>query len=482
MKTNTLDFDAQALREKILDLAMRGKLVPQDSNDKPASVLLKKIKAEKEQLIKEKKIKKSKSLAPITDDEKPFDIPDSWEWVRFGDVGLLKNGKTPKKEDISSDNIYPYFKVKDMNNNNLYMENAKNWVGEKYSRQVMPKNTIIFPKNGGAILTAKKRILTQDSLVDLNTGGLIPYNDLNHKFIFYLFLSLDIKDFVKGSAVPTINSKKLKETLVPLPPLEEQSRIAAKIAQLFALLRKVESSTQQYAKLQTLLKSKVLDLAMRGKLVEQDPHDEPASVLLEKIKAEKEQLVKEGKIKKSKQLPPITDDEKPFDIPDSWEWVRLGDILKPEVHKKPVKDFYYIDIASIDNQYNKVVNPKKVIVKKDKIASRARQVLENDDILFSVVRPYLRNIAMVPKDNNYKIGATGFYVLKPYELINRKYIFCLTLSNYTVTNMTQKMRGDNSPSIRKSDMQNLIIPIPPRMEQDKIVNMIIRIYSAINLN
>ncbi|WP_269146115.1 restriction endonuclease subunit S, partial [Lactobacillus crispatus] len=91
----------------------------------------------------------------------------------------------------------------------------------------MPKNTIIFPKNGGAILTAKKRILSQDSLVDLNTGGLIPYNDLNHKFIFYLFLSLDIKDFVKGSAVPTINSKKLKETLVPLPPLEEQSRIAA---------------------------------------------------------------------------------------------------------------------------------------------------------------------------------------------------------------------------------------------------------------
>ena len=134
MKTNTLDFDAHALREKILDLAMRGKLVPQDPNDEPASVLLEKIKAEKEQLIKEKKIKKSKPLAPITDDEKPFDIPDSWEWVRFGDVGLLKNGKTPKKEDISSDNIYPYFKVKDMNNNNLYMENAKNWVGEKYSQ------------------------------------------------------------------------------------------------------------------------------------------------------------------------------------------------------------------------------------------------------------------------------------------------------------------------------------------------------------
>ena len=112
-------------------------------------------------------------------------------------------------------------------------------------------------------------------------------NNSNYKYIFYLFSNLNVKNYVKGSAVPTINSKKLKETIVPFPPLEEQSRIAAKIAQLFALLRKVESSTQQYAKLQTLLKSKVLDLAMRGKLVKQDPNDEPASVLLEKIKAEK---------------------------------------------------------------------------------------------------------------------------------------------------------------------------------------------------
>lgn len=479
MKTNTLDFDAQALREKILDLAMRGKLVPQDSNDKPASVLLKKIKAEKEQLIKEKKIKKSKSLAPITDDEKPFDIPDSWEWVRFGDVGLLKNGKTPKKEDISSDNIYPYFKVKDMNNNNLYMENAKNWVGEKYSRQVMPKNTIIFPKNGGAILTAKKRILTQDSLVDLNTGGLIPYNDLNHKFIFYLFLSLDIKDFVKGSAVPTINSKKLKETLVPLPPLEEQSRIAAKIAQLFALLRKVESSTQQYAKLQTLLKSKVLDLAMRGKLVEQDPHDEPASVLLKKIKAEKEQLIKEGKMKKSKPLPPITDDEKPFDIPNSWEWVRLGDVITilRGGSPRPIKKYLTNNSSGINwiKIGDSKPNSKYIESATEKIIpeglNKTREVHKGDFLLsnsMSFGRPYILKINGAVHD--------GWLVLSEYEqLFDKDYLYYLLSSSFINKQFVALATGSTVKNLNRERVANTIAVVPPLLEQKRIAVIIERL-------
>ena len=484
MKTNTLDFDAQALREKILDLAMRGKLVPQDSNDKPASVLLKKIKAEKEQLIKEKKIKKSKSLAPITDDEKPFDIPDSWEWVRFGDVGLLKNGKTPKKEDISSDNIYPYFKVKDMNNNNLYMENAKNWVGEKYSRQVMPKNTIIFPKNGGAILTAKKRILTQDSLVDLNTGGLIPYNDLNHKFIFYLFLSLDIKDFVKGSAVPTINSKKLKETLVPLPPLEEQSRIAAKIAQLFALLRKVESSTQQYAKLQTLMKSKVLDLAMRGKLVEQDPHDEPASVLLEKIKAEKRKMIKEKKIKKSKPLPPITDDEKPFDIPDSWEWVRLGEIgivTSGGTPRKAEKSYWddanipWITPAVMSKAQNNIIfdNDNVGKINQKGLSNSSAQLISANSIVVSSRAP-IGYINIVPFAYTTNQGCKS---ISTYAKVDSKYVYYAI--KFSVPDMYKRASGTTFKEISGTRFGETVIPLPPLEEQKRIITKVEKLQSSI---
>lgn len=466
MKTNSLDFDAQALREKILDLAMRGKLVKQDPNDEPASVLLEKIKAEKAELVKEGKIKKSKPLPEITDDEKPFDIPDSWEWVRLGWIGTLKNGKTPKKEDINDQGSYPYFKVKDMNNNQVYMNNIENFVNEKYINQLMPKDTIIFPKNGGAVLTAKKRILIQDSLVDLNTGGIIPNSNISFKYLFYLFRNLNIKDYVKGSAVPTIDSKKLRETVVPLPPLEEQSRIAAKIAQLFALLRKVESSTQQYAKLQTLLKSKVLDLAIRGKLVEQDPNDEPASVLLEKIKAEKEQLIKEKKIKKSKPLPPISDEEKPFDIPDSWEWVHVKDIttigsFKSVSPQNINQGENLIELADIEGNTGRLLNFEKVTSKVGSNKYRYNQ----GDVLFAKLRPYLRKVLIAP---NNGICTTELLPITGVQT-NNTYIYYIFLSDFFFDQISQEMHGVNLPRISPKKLSELIIPLPPIDEQSRIV-------------
>ena len=220
------------LKQSVLQYAMEGKLVKQNPSDEPASELIKKIENEKAELVKEGKIKKSKKLPAITDDEKPFDIPNSWEWVRLESISILKNGKTPKKQDISFKGKYPYFKVRDMNNNRIYMKNVKNYVGDKYKKQLMPKDTIIFPKNGGAVLTAKKRILVENSLVDLNTSGIIPLSPTYYKYIFYLFSSLDIRNYVKGTALPTIDSKKLKATPVPLPPLKEQKRIVAKIQKL----------------------------------------------------------------------------------------------------------------------------------------------------------------------------------------------------------------------------------------------------------
>lgn len=315
MKTNTLDFDAQALREKILDLAMRGKLVPQDPNDEPASVLLEKIKAEKEQLIKEKKIKKSKPLAPITDDEKPFDIPESWEWVRLGDLFDITSSKRVMKSEWKDTGI-PFYRAREI-------------VSIKNHRPL--KDPIFIDKKTyeGKIKISGKPNINDILLTGVGTLG-VPYivdNDkkfyfkdgniiwlknlinLNPKFISYVVQSPYMLKKInngRGTTVATLTIVRSNNLLIPLPPLEEQSRIAAKIAQLFALLRKVESSTQQYAKLQTLLKSKVLDLAMRGKLVGQDPHDEPAGVLLKKLK-----VLKESK-------------KQPHTIPKTWKWIVLG--------------------------------------------------------------------------------------------------------------------------------------------------------------
>ncbi len=471
VKTNSLDFDAQALREKILDLAMRGKLVPQDPNDEPASVLLEKIKAEKAELIKEKKIKKTKPLPPITDNEKPFDIPDSWEWVRFNDIGIMKNGKTPKKTDVKSNARYPYFKVKDMNINSLYMKIVENYVDEKYESQIFPKNTIIYPKNGGAVLTNKKRILIQDSLVDLNTGGIIPYENINFKFLFYMFQSFDIKKYVKGSAVPTINAKKLRETVVPLPPLSEQSRIAAKIAQLFALLRKVETSTRQYAKLQTLLKSKVLDLAMRGKLVKQDQNDEPASVLLEKIKAEKQELIKEKKIKKTKPLPPITDDEKPFAIPDSWEWVRLGDVLdvRDGTHGTPKYVSDGVPLVTAKNLRNGKIDFSniKYISESDAKKINERSQVNENDVLFAMIGT-IGNPVLVNTDRIFSIKNVA--LLKANTLINMRfvYMYILTIQDLLLKNAS----GGNQKFLSLRKINKLPFSLPPLPEQVKIIKMV----------
>ena len=241
MKTNSLDFDAQALREKILDLAMRGKLVPQDPNDEPASVLLEKIKAEKEQLIKEKKIKKSKPLAPIIDDEKPFDVPDSWEWVRVKTITTIENFKSLVPEKIKKgQNIIELADIESNTGKLINIEKVESRVGS---------NKYQYSK--GDVLFAKLRPYLKKVLIAPNNGvcttELLPIDGIktNNEYLYYIFLSdfffNQIKREMHGVNLPRVSPKKLSELIIPLPPLSEQSRIAAKIAQLFALLRKVES-------------------------------------------------------------------------------------------------------------------------------------------------------------------------------------------------------------------------------------------------
>lgn len=310
MKTNSLDFDAQALREKILDLAMRGKLVNQDPNDEPANVLLEKIKAEKVELVKEGKIKKSKDLPEITEDEKPFDIPDSWEWVRLGDVLLntIGGGTPSKKNQDYWNGKIPWISVKDVHKDELEITETQDTIStmglKNSSTNLIKANTLIAVMR---MAVGRIGVVKMNACINQDLRALITSKNFCDQYLLYIYSHLNFE--TSGITVKGLKINALLETIIPLPPLSEQSRIAAKIAQLFALLRKVESSTQQYAKLQTLLRSKVLDLAMRGKLVEQDPNDEPASVLLEK----------EG-LKESNEIP--------HQIPNSWSWIVLGSGVK----------------------------------------------------------------------------------------------------------------------------------------------------------
>ena len=471
MKTNTLDFDAQALREKILDLAMRGKLVPQDPNDEPASVLLEKIKAEKEQLIKDKKIKKSKPLAPITDDERPFDIPDSWEWVRLGDVNTYNSesvhpDRTPDKTfELYSVPIFPTRKPEIIKGEEIRSNKQAVETGDVLLCKINPRINRVWKVSN---FTDNENIASTEWIV-------VRQREITTEYLRYSLMAPYFRNLLQsnvsgvGGSLTRAKPREVRNYVLPIPPLSEQSRIAAKIAQLFALLRKVESSTQQYAKLQTLMKSKVLDLAMRGKLVEQDPHDEPASVLLEKIKAEKEQLVKEGKIKKSKPLPPITDDEKPFDIPDNWEWGRLGDVTTlGNFYSINPQDIQYgenlIELADIESGTGKLI--KQETVNGTVGSSKYRYFKGN--VLFAKLRPYLRKVLLAP---NTGVCTTELLPIDGIKIDNY-FLYYSFLSDFFFKQIEKEMHGVNLPRVNPKKLSEIVIPIPPVLEQERICNEI----------
>ena len=471
MKTNTLDFDAQALRDRILDLAMRGKLVPQDPNDEPASVLLEKIKAEKEELVKEKKIKKSKPLPAITDDEKPFNIPDSWEWVRFSELFNIEGGSQPPKStfsDTGGKGKIRLFQIRDYGENPvpvyIPIDKAKkiSQIGDILLARYGASLGKVFFAEYGAYNVALAKVLFNFKSEDF----------ILKKYLFYYFKSELYQNFVRSnsrSAQAGFNKSDLNRLVFPVPPISEQKRIAAKIAQLFALLRKVESSTQQYAELQTLLKSKVLNLAMRGKLVKQDPNDEPASVLLEKIKGEKAELAKEKKIKKSKPLPPITDEEKPFDIPDSWEWVRLGDIatlISGKTEKAFTSPFgvkaIYFKISDMNYEKNSLfaqTSQKSIVIDNE------NQFLPAGAVIFPKRGGAINtNKKRIVKCKNMVIDM-NLMAISPVNCDMGGWIYWW-FSSIDLKNIAN---GSNVPQINNKDIEPLLVPIPSLVEQKKII-------------
>ena len=490
MKTNTLDFDAQALREKILDLAMRGKLVPQDPNDEPASVLLEKIKAEKEQLIKEKKIKKKDWNLP--EKHKTDNLPQGWQKTSLKEITTpftLNDG-----DWILSKNMIPYSDVKLIQLGSIgegkYIDKGFKYISqdtfdELNCTEIKPGYLLInrlinkqkmmatiLPKIEGKLITA----------VDI--CWIAPSSYFNQEFMMYQLLSPAFQNKVNkltsGSTRKRISKGNLTSIELFLPPLEEQSRIAAKIAQLFALLRKVESSTQQYAKLQTLLKSTVLDLAMRGKLVKQDPHDEPASVLLEKIKAEKEKLVKEGKIKKSKPLPPITDDEKPFDIPDSWEWVRLGELVDVKGGKRVPKGSQLKDIQDY-KPYIRVSDMKHGTINTSKLKYATKSIYEqihnyfisSEDIYFSIAGT-IGKVGEIPQflDGALLTENASKLVLFDDNKIKKDYLIIVLGSELIKLQHRKVLSRVTQPKLALSKLKNTIIPFPPLSEQNLITKKI----------
>ncbi|AUC59769.1 type I site-specific restriction-modification system HsdS family specificity subunit [Cyanobacterium sp. HL-69] len=510
------------LRELILSLAMRGQLVPQNPDDIPARDLLKDIETEKQRLIDEKKLKKSKPLPEITADEIPYDIPDSWQWVRLGDIFQLKSGYSFSKQDEIETGDFIYLKVGEMNlvENEIYIKTSSIYLkeSEKVLSSLIPANSIIFPKRGGAIATNKKRLVTQPICVDTNIMSMICPRLIDLQFAYHWILSIDLARLNSGTSVPQINNKDLNPLLFPLPPLEEQERIVEKIETLMEKCDRLEKLHQekeakrlkiQIAVGDKLLKATdkkgfddawqfmrdnfetiysvkenvkqlrqiILQLAVMGKLAPQDDNDKPAQQLLKDIEAEKQQLIKEGKIKKQKPLPEITPDEIPYDIPDSWEWVRLGDsMLKVTdgTHKSPINiqkgDFLYISAKNIKNEGISLDNVTYVTKEiHETIYSRCNP--EFGDILY-IKDGATTGIATINNLKEQFSMLSSVALIKQPRQIYNKFLLLSLKSPFFYKEIRADMSGVAITRVTLKKIKAFIVPLPPLEEQRRIVEKV----------
>lgn len=482
----------EQLKASILQYAVEGKLVKQNPNDEPASELIKKIENEKAELVKEGKIKKSKKLPAITDDEKPFDIPDSWEWVRLGKIGIVTSGGTPRKveksywEDADIPWITPAVMSKAQNsiifdNDNVGKINQKGLSNS--SAQLISANSIVVSSRApiGYINIVPFAYTTNQGCKSIST-----YSEVDNRYVYYA-IKFSVPDMYKrasGTTFKEISGTRFGETVIPLPPLEEQKRIVAKIEKLMSL---VDEYAESYNRLQKIdnefedkLKQSVLQYAMEGKLVKQNSSDEPASELIKKIENEKAELVKEGKIKKSKKLPAITDDEKPFDIPDSWEWVRLDTVLdvRDGTHDTPkyVKNgIPLITSKNISNGHLDFSNIK-YISEKDFTEINKRSNVEKGDIIFAMIGS-IGNPVIV--DTDRKFGIKNVALLKNINhSLDMNFVlhYLYLLENLWIKNAS----GAVQKFISLKKIRSSLIPFPPLEEQRRIVEKVEELQSSIS--
>ena len=431
-------------------------------------------------------------------DEVPFDIPDSWEWVRLGSIGDWGSGATPSRThpEYYGGNI-PWLKTGDLNDGyiNSVPEFITDLALEKTSVRLNPIGSVLIAMYGATI--GKLGILSIPATTNQACCACLPYSDFYNEYLFY-FLMSQKQSFIKrgeGGAQPNISKEKIISTLMPVPPVEEQHRIVNRLKILLPLIEKYANTELAVDRLNKdfpeALKRSILQWAVQGKLVPQDPSDEPAEALLERIREEKQRLIREGKIKKDKHESIIfrrdnshyekldgteycIDNELPFEIPENWCWVRLRSIVYNRGQATPNTAFCYIDIGSIDNK-NQKLNAAETIIFPDKAPSRARKLVDKGDILYSTVRPYLHNMCIIDREfSQVPIASTGFAVLACHTGLLNKFLFYYMMSPDfdAYANNTDNAKGVAYPAISDARLYKALIPLPPFSEQQRIIQRI----------
>ena len=511
-------YGIKKLRELILELAVRGKLVPQEPGDEPASVLLERIAEEKNRLVKEGKIKKQKALPEIGEDERPFDLPKGWEWVRLGNVGVWGAGSTPdRKKSAFYGGEMPWFKSGELKDNEKLIHSEETVTTEalkKCSLRLCKPNDVLLAMYGATIGMAA--ILATTATTNQAVCACTCYSGIFNQYLF-LFLKAWRPKFTRqgaGGAQPNISKVKIENTPASFPPLLEQHRIVTKVNELMALCDQLEKQqtdnnmTHQIL-VETLLaaltsttnakdfdktwqriadnfdilfttehsidqlKQTILQLAVMGKLVPQDPNDEPASVLLEKIAKEKKRLIKEEKIKKQKPLLKIKENEIPYILPNNWIWARLGAVSEVIMGQSPPGDTYNDtgDGTPLVNGPVEFSNGPFGNTIKSKFTTSPTKLCKKGDLLLCVRGSTTGRTNI--SDFDACIGR-GVAAIKGniFQMYLNWFIVSMRDSIYS------KGTGSTFPSISYDKIINLLCPVPPLIEQQKIVK---KVYHLMNL-
>ncbi len=512
-------YGIKKLRELILELAVRGKLVPQDPNDEPASELLKRIAKERDELVKSKVIRKPKALGKIEITNTPFDLPDGWEWCYLNDIGDWGAGATPSRSNSKYYNgDIPWFKSGELSSD--FISDSE----EKITKFALQECSLRENKVGDVLIAmygatiGKTSILNVRGTTNQAVCACTPYSGISNIYLL-TFLKAYKRIFIgmgAGGAQPNISREKLIATVFALPPKAEQNRIICKVDEFMSLCDHLEQESltsldahQQLVEtlLATLtdrqnaeelaenwaridqhfdtlftteasidaLKQTILQLAVMGKLVQQDPNDEPASELLKRIEQEKAQLVQEGKIKKQKLLPPVSDEEKPFELPEGWEWCKLQNITSKITdgdHKTPPRITNGYKLLSAKNVRDGYIDYDNCdyISEEDYLKSRERCLPEIGDLLIVSVGGTIGRSSLIKERANFAL-VRSVAIIKPL-LFNSNYLKFSMDSFLLQKIINETKRGGAQPCLYLSEISNFLFPMPPEKEQKRIVSKI----------
>lgn len=467
----------QELKQSILQLAIQGKLTEHLSSDGTAKELI-------DQTFIDDNVDgqrvKQKIVTDITDDEKTFEIPETWEWVKLGNVCTIARGGSPRpiKDYITTaENGVNWIKIGDTEKNGKYISST----AEKIKPSGVSKSRMVH--SGDFLLTnsmsfGRPYILKVDGCI--HDGWLVisqPTKIFNRDYLYWLlssnFAYIQFCGKVSGAVVKNLNSDKVANSVFPLPPLAEQKRIVAKIEELLPYIDRYEKAWNRLEDLNKRfpadMQKSILQMAIQGKLVEQRPEEGTAEELYKQIQAEKEELIKAGKIKKDKPLPEITEDEIPFDIPESWKWVRLGYCSSYSQRKEKISAsnitpyIWSLDLEDIEKGTGRII--RRCTASERSIAGD-KVCFHKGQVLYSKLRPYLKKVLVAPDDG---VCSPEMVPFAPYCNIDPQYIVYVLTSphiDYVINSVTY---GVKMPRVGTDTMTNLLIPLPPLAEQKRIV-------------